>query len=126
MYVEYFGATNATLVFDGLLAGSDDFGSVVTLGPGSSIYNVYVGGYAQNTAGNMDLVLMRFNSLANQDTNFGTGGLVTYGGMALGMTGTLHDQPLAMTVDQAERVVITGFSEATAADPDMLLMRLLP
>ena len=90
---------------------------------------IIVAGYARNSSGNNDMVLWRFTPNGTLDTTFGgdvnpadgtPDGFIIHDNVA---GGSGSDMGLSVVVDGKGRILITGTSENTAGDSDMIIWR---
>ncbi len=111
---------NNGLVVYNSSGGASDVGFSITV---DSQDKILVAGYSYNNShGNNDLVIWKYNSDGTPDTNFGTNGIVTYDNAA---GGNGNDYGRSIVIDSQGRILVTGFSQNTNTDYDMVIWRFL-
>jgi len=103
-------------VNDAAGGNGDDVGNAVAV---DSQGRVVAAGSSLNSAGNMDMVVVRFNAGGTLDTTFNGTGIVVYDNTA---GGSGDDSGKAVTVDSLDRILVTG-STTSAGNRDMVIWR---
>jgi len=80
---------------------------------------VYLAGHTHGGSSNYDMTILRYNDAGVLDTSFGTNGVVIHDGAA----GGLEDHGVAMTLDQAGRIYVAGYSLDGSSVSDMIIWR---
>jgi uncharacterized delta-60 repeat protein len=119
------GTLDTTFDTDGIVthsnaAGGDNFdcGNAIAV---DSFGKILVAGHSLNNVGNDDHVVWRYNADGTLDTTFDTDGFVTFK-VAVGG----YDQSYGMILDSSERILVTGVSQDSTGDYDMVLWRFNP
>ncbi|MCZ6689627.1 MAG: hypothetical protein O7H41_08500 [Planctomycetota bacterium] len=99
--------------------GATDTGRGIAL---DSLGRIIVGGSAQSSGTDDEMVVWRYQSTGVLDTTFGTGGVVIHGGAA-GTSGTT-DWGADIALDAVDRILVTGWSIDTTGSEEMVVWRI--
>ncbi len=109
--------TGGIVVSNGAAGGNGaDFGYGIKLDSSS---NIYVTGYSTNSAGNVDMVIWKYDTKGILYGTFGTGGIVVSNGAA---GGTGHDVGNGIILDGSGHLYVTGYSP-NSANYDMVIWK---
>ena len=97
-------------------AGNDSGNAIAVDSQG----RILVAGSSTNSAGNMDMVVWRFNANGTVDTAFSGDGIVVNESTA---GGTGSDSGNAIAVDSQDRILVAGSSPNSAGNRDMVIWR---
>ncbi len=81
---------------------------------------ILVTGFSRNSSGDRDMVIWRFNPDGTLDTSFGTNGVVVHHNAA---GGNGHDTGFSIVLDSQGRILVTGYSENSSGNYDMVIWR---
>jgi len=92
---------------------------------GNSIYvdsngKIYVTGFSWNSSRKDDMVIWRYNSDGSLDNTFGNNGIVVHHNAA---GGNARDQGNSIYVDSNGKIYVTGFSENSSGNYDMVIWK---
>ncbi|GAF68964.1 unnamed protein product, partial [marine sediment metagenome] len=121
---EAFATTDSTFGTNGFVVHSNTAGGNGD-GEGRAITTdangkILVTGWSKNVAGNNDMVIWRYNSDGTLDTTFDTDGTVIHNGAA---GGNGYDGGYSIAVNTNGKILITGHSQNTAGNNDMVIWR---
>jgi uncharacterized delta-60 repeat protein len=109
---------NGVVTNDSAAGGSGaDKGQGIALDPSGKIL---VTGSSSNEAGNIDMVIWKYNPNGTLDTSFGVNGIVTSDGIA---GGTGVDIGYDIALDSSGKILVTGYSQTGSGDDDMVIWR---
>jgi len=119
------GSLDTTFDADGIVTHSNaaggnnaDYGNAIAI---DSNGKILVAGHSLNSVGNDDHVIWRYNNDGTLDTSFDTDGFVTFEVTIGG-----YDRSYGMILDSSGRILVTGVSQDSTADYDMVLWRFNP
>ena len=105
------------IVLDGLAGGREDYGLDLAIDCAGGIL---IAGSGATLGFEQDMILLRMDSAGTFDPGFGTGGVIVHGSAA---GGGGDDRGLAMALDDAGRILVTGFSENSTGQDEMVVWR---
>lgn len=85
-----------------------------------SLDNLYVTGYTENSDGNYDMLLMKYNSVGSLDSSFGNNGIVVNHNAA---GGNGNDGAQGITLDNNNNIYISGVSENADTGMDIAIWK---
>ncbi len=85
---------------------------------------IVVVGESENADGDRDLLVLRYNVDGTPDENFGTNGVFTHHSAAGGINSFDYGNDVA--IDALDRIVVTGTSQNSNGDTDMVVWRIKP
>ncbi len=80
--------------------------------------NIYPAGYSYSATSGNDWAIRKYSSTGVLDTNFGTGGLVTYNSV-----GTYNDLINAITIDSSNNIYVAGQSSTASNGNDWVIRK---
>ena len=113
-----FGS-GGVFVHDSAAGGSStDIGYSVVL---DSSDKIYITGTSLNGSANFDMVVWKLTSSGTLDTSFAGTGVFVHNSAA---GGNAHDQGTGITLNNNNKIIVTGFSDQTATNRDMAAWQL--
>ncbi len=116
------GPTKGIVVSHNAAGGNgDDSGNSITI---DSNGKILVAGESKNNAGDLDMVIWRYNEDGTLDTTFNASGPkqgIAISHNAAGGNGS--DRGLSLTIDTEGRILVTGNSKSASTSADMVIWR---
>ncbi|MDQ7046212.1 MAG: SBBP repeat-containing protein [Sulfurovum sp.] len=112
-----FGSNGLVVDDSAALGNASDRGNDIAL---DDVGNIYVVGYSFNIAGNKDMIIWKYDNNGSVDTNFGSNGIVVDNSAA---GGDSFDEGIGMALDSLGNIYITGYSNNSAANRDMIIWK---